>query len=156
MRQNARMISIDDFLLFADRTLDGFRRALERLDDESVNALPALPSPNSPFQLVAHSVAATRWWTDHIVLGNPSDRDRPAEFEAAGPVEEALAAVDDLQALLHRLGPELAGATDIAGEPRTQQALGAEWTVGACMIHSYEELAQHLGHLEITVDLLAS
>lgn len=149
------MISIDDFLLFADRTLDGYRRALERLDDESVNTVPALPAPNSPFQLVAHSVAATRWWTDHIVLGNPSDRHRPAEFEATGSVDEAREAIDALQTLLHRLALELADATDIAGEPRTQQALGAEWTVGACMIHAYEELAQHLGHLEITVDLVA-
>ena len=28
------------------------------------------------------------------------------------------------------------------------------WTQGAAMIHTYEELAQHLGHMDITRDLL--
>lgn len=48
----------------------------------------------------------------------------------------------------------LAAAADIAPEPRSEQDLDPEWTVSACLIHAYEEMAQHLGHLEITVDLL--
>lgn len=149
------MISIDDFLLFSDRTLDGFRGALERLNDTTVNALPNLPSPNSPYQLVVHSLSAADWWTDHIILGNPSDRDRPAEFEAAGTVAQLHVTLDDAQAKLHQLGPALAAATNVAFPPATQTPLAGEWTVGACMIHVYEELAQHLGHLEITVDLVS-
>ncbi len=149
------MISIDDFLRFSDRTLDGYRRSLERLNDTTVNALPDLSSPNSPYQLVVHALAAAYWWTDHIVLGNPSDRDRPAEFKAAGTVADLHAALDAAQAKLHQLGPALAAATEIAIPPETQTPLESEWTVGACMIHVYEELAQHLGHLEITVDLVA-
>ncbi len=150
------MISIDDFLLFSDRTLDGFRAALARLDDTTVNVMPPLPGPNSPFQLVIHTVSAVEWWSSHIVLGEPSDRDRPAEFEAKGRVAEAVAAVDTLQQRLHELGPRLAAAVTPLNPPQTQTPLEGEWTVGACMIHAYEEMAQHLGHLEITVDLVAA
>ena len=28
------------------------------------------------------------------------------------------------------------------------------WTEGAALIHTYEELAQHLGHMDITRDIL--
>ncbi len=148
------MISIDDFLVFADRTYDGFGRALDRLDDTSVNALPDLPSPNSAFQLVVHTVAAVDWWTSHIILGHPSDRNRPAEFEATGTRAEAQHALATSRAKLHELGPALAGATTYVNQPQTEEPLAGEWTVGACMVHVYEELAQHLGHLELTVDLV--
>ena len=150
------MITVDDFLRFSERTLEGFRSALERLDESTVNALPALPDPNSPYQLVMHTVSAVDWWTSHIILGNPTDRDRPAEFVATGSLAEAVALIAVCQSKLRELAPLLAAATDIAPGPRAEQQLGPEWTVGACLIHAYEEMAQHLGHLEITVDLLTA
>ena len=148
------MIQVEDFLLFCNRTLDGYERALERLDDTSVNALPSTGG-SSPFQLVTHAVAATRWWTAHHVCGHEVARDRDAEFLAAGSVAEATRQVADFRILLDELAPEMAAATRVHGGPSTQTPLGAEWTVGACLIHAYEELAQHLGHLEVTVDLVA-
>ena len=149
------MISIDDFLLFADRTLDGFRRSLARLDDSTVNRKPDLPGSNSPYQLVVHTMSAVDWWTSHIVLGEPSDRDRPAEFEAAGTVAELRSVLDTGQAKLHDLADRLDAATVAVNKPETQTPLAREWTVGACLIHAYEEMAQHLGHLELTVDLVS-
>ena len=50
--------------------------------------------------------------------------------------------------------PVLAAATELTEIPKTQIPLAGEWTVGAALIHAYEELAQHLGHLEVTADLL--
>lgn len=148
-------ISVADFLVFSERTIDGMRRALERLDDRTVNAQPPLPDPNSPFQLVTHSLAACEWWTSHVICGHPSDRDRATEFESSGSVAELGRRADDVVATLHRLRPELEAATTLAHEARTSIPLDGEWTVGAALIHAYEELAQHLGHLEITVDLVA-
>jgi hypothetical protein len=150
-------ISNDDFLRFCCRTIDGMARAVERLDDTTVNAVPPqLPGANSPYALVTHALGALEWWTGHMVCGHPSSRDRAAEFGATGTVEELLAATDAAKARLHAIGPELAAATTIAGRPRTTIPLDGEWTIGACLIHAYEELAQHLGHLEITVDLLGN
>lgn len=148
------MISADDFVLFCHRTLDGYDRALTRLDDATVNAAPPTEG-STPFQLIVHATAAYRWWTARHVCARPVARDRDAEFEATGSVASAAAHVADLRALIDELAPELATATTVHFDPTTQTPLGADWTVGACLIHAYEELAQHLGHLEITVDLVA-
>lgn len=147
-------ISVDDFLLFCHRTIDGYRSALHRLDDVLVNTAPDIADANTPYRLTIHAMAACEWWTSHIVCGHPSDRDRDAEFVATGTVAQALAALDHTSATLDALRPDLEAARVVQGPASTTKPLGAEWTVGACLIHAYEELAQHLGHLEITVDLL--
>jgi uncharacterized protein DUF664 len=149
-------ISVDDFLLFCERTIDGMRRAVDRLDDDSVNAVPDLPDANTPFQLMTHALGAAQWWTSHIVCGRPSDRIRDDDFNSAGTIADLHATADELVALLRDLAPELQAATGLANTARTQIPLDGEWTVGAALIHAYEELAQHLGHLEITVDLVLS
>ena len=132
-------ITVDEFVLFCERTIGGMVATLDRLDDTTVNALPPLPEPNSAFQLVTHALGACEWWTAHVVCGHPSARERAAAATAR----------------LRHLAPELAAATDLAVEARTETPLAAEWTVGTALLHTYEELAQHLGHLEITVDLVA-
>lgn len=148
-------ITVDDFLLFSERTIDGMRTSLERLDDETVNTQPPLPAPNSPYQIVRHALGACEWWTSHIICGHPTDRDRDAEFLSSGTVAQLQAQADALVTRLRRLRPELAAATELAHVARTSIPLADEWTVGGAMIHAYEELAQHLGHLEITVDLVS-
>ncbi len=147
-------ITVDDFLLFCDRTIDGHREALDRLDDTVVNRAPDLAGANTPYRIAIHATAACEWWTSHIVCGHPSERDRDAEFAAEGTVAQAIAALDATSARLHELRPDLLAAREVQGRASTTKPLGAEWTVGACLIHAYEELAQHLGHLELTVDLL--
>ncbi|MEM7287541.1 MAG: DUF664 domain-containing protein [Actinomycetota bacterium] len=147
-------ITVDEFLLFCHRTLDGYRDVLARLDDTLVNTTPPIPGANTPYRLVVHAMGACDWWTSHIVCGHPSERDRAAEFVASGTVAEAGAALDLAGARLDDLRPELAAAGVVHGNPSTTKPLGTEWTVGACLIHAYEELAQHLGHLEVTADVL--
>ena len=148
------MITVDDFLLFCRRTVDGTRAAVDRLGDDLVNERPDLPGANTPYQLVTHALAAAEWWCSHVVLGRPSERVRDDEFDAAGTVADLHATAERFLGLLHDLAPELAAATATAHQPVTQTPLGQEWTVGAALIHAYEELAQHLGHLEVTVDVL--
>ena len=148
------MITVDDFRLFCGRTITGTLAAVDRLGDELVNARPDLPGANTPFQLVTHAFSAAEWWCSHVVLGRPSSRVRDDEFVAAGPVSDLHRAAQRLLGLLDELAPDLAAATATAHQPPTQTPLGQEWTVGAALIHAYEELAQHLGHLEVTVDVL--
>lgn len=147
-------ITVDDVVVFCNRTLDGYERALSRLDDTTVNAALDVPAANTPYQLVTHALAAARWWVDHIVCGYPSDRDRDGEFVASGSRSDLLDGIGVLRTLLAERTAELDAATELAFEAQTQTPLGRPWTVGAALIHAYEELAQHLGHLEVTVDLL--
>ena len=148
------MITIDDFLLFCGRTLDGTLAAVDRIGDERINVRPDLDGVSTPFQLVTHAFAAADFWCSHIVCGHPTERVRDEEFTAAGTVAELHASAATLRARLDELAPEMAGAQVLAHQPQTQTPLEAEWTVGAALIHAYEELAQHLGHLEMTADVL--
>jgi hypothetical protein len=147
-------ISVEDFVLFCERSIGGMRRAVDRLDDATVNELPDLPNPNSPFQLVTHALGSCEWWTAHIVCGHPSDRVRADEFTSTGTLAEVHAAADHVVAGLRELIPEMRAATELSFAASTELPLDEEWTVGTALIHAYEELAQHLGHLEITVDLV--
>jgi hypothetical protein len=147
-------ISVEDFVLFCERTIGGMRRAVDRLDDTTVNELPDLPNPNSPFQLVTHALGSCQWWTAHIVCGHPSDRVRADEFTSTGTLAEVHAAADHVVARLRELIPEMRAATELSFTASTELPLDEEWKVGTALIHAYEELAQHLGHLEITVDLV--
>ena len=146
------MITVSDFVLFCNRTLDGMEKVVAKLDDSLLNANPDLPGANTVFQLVVHSTAACEYWVAHIVCGQPTARDREAEFLAVGVNTDLLAAISNLRNLLDNVRPELAAVSGLAHEPQTETPLGQPWTVGAALIHAYEELAQHLGHMEITAD----
>ncbi len=82
------------------------------------------------------------------------DRDRASEFLAAGTIAELERLTDATKNRLAELAPQIARATELHLEPELQNSLAADWTVGAALIHAYEELAQHLGHLELTVDVI--
>ena len=129
-------------------------RAVDRLGDELVNEEPPLTGGSSPFALVTHILGACEWWVGHIVLGESSTRVRDDEFVASGTTAQLHTAVSAWLDTLSARKERLAATTGIAGTPTTQVPLEGEWTVGAALIHAYEELAQHLGHLEVTADLL--
>ncbi len=148
------MITVSDFELFCNRTLDGMGRVIAKLDDDQLNTETGLPGANTVFQLVFHATQACTYWVDHIVCGSRTDRDRDAEFRSSGTAEEAHAAITELRKLLTARSDMVATATELANTPRTVTPLGRPWTVGAALIHAYEELAQHLGHAEITADLV--
>ncbi len=148
------MITVEDFEVFVRRSLTGVVGVIDRLDDIQINTPPASTGGSSPFGLVTHMLGACSWWVNHIVLGDAVDRDRDAEFTASGTTVELREAVVSWMAQLHEQLPRLASVTEVAGLPSTQVPLIGDWTVGACLLHVYEEVAQHLGHLEVTADLL--
>ena len=148
-------ITVEDFVVFCERTIEGHMRAIDRLNDAQVNRAPDLPAANTPFQIVTHAFAACEWWCAHIVCGRPGERDRDQEFVATGTRSDLRVAAAVLRDLLADLRPGLEAATTLAHEAVTREdPLDGEWTPGAAMIHAYEELAQHLGHLEVTVDIV--
>ena len=122
--------------------------------DELINQHPPHTGGSTPYALVTHILGACEWWVGHMVAGDESHRVRGDEFTASGSVAELHAAVTDWLELLTVRRPALAAATELTEIPKTQTPLAGEWTVGAALIHGYEELAQHLGHLEVTADLL--
>lgn len=130
--------------------------AVDRLDDESVNQRPVLDGANTPAQLVTHALGAAHYWTAEVVCGHPTGRVRGDEFTAQASIAELTAAAELAKRRIAELAPEIDAASDVALQPTTTKPFPTEWTVGLALMHVYEELAQHLGHLEVTVDLLAS
>lgn len=148
------MISIEEYLTFCDKALDGYAACVRELGEAHVNSpLTGVEGSNSAFALVAHVVGVMGRWGRTVNRGIVVPRDRDAEFTATGTVDEALALLDMGRARLH----EDAHAAD-PGAPPVNPPTGRDRTAyatqGAVLMHVHEELAQHLGHLEVTRDVL--
>lgn len=129
--------------------------AADRLGDDLVNAMPHGPTTNSVAGLVVHCCGLTEWWLGHVALGEPSDRDRDAEFREVATVAELHDYVDDI---LARAGDHLARlevGDSMPGHPARAQLPGGADSDASVVLHVMEELYQHLGHIQLTVDALA-
>jgi len=149
------VISAEEFVLFCERTIDRFEEVNNGLGDELINQKPPWDGASSPFQLTTHAFASCTWWVDHMVCHRPSSRSRPEEFVAVGSVAALQDGASETRSMLRRNRAAMTTATVLIEPAQTQTTLQAEWTVGAALIHAYEELAQHLGHLEMTADVLS-
>jgi hypothetical protein len=140
---------------FIDRAFDGMVECVSQLGDGFVNESPNLPGANSPYAIVHHCVQLTHWWVGAMGAGRKMERDRDSEFTATGTLAELLAAVagvrSELAADVVNLDPE---APVQRPDDLHVGSAARRWTRGEALIHCYEELAQHLGQLEITRDLL--
>ncbi len=149
------MIAVDEYLACCDRALDAYADIVTDLGDHLVNArLDAVPGSNSAFALVTHIAGMTSRWVRTVNLGIHVPRDRNAEFTATGTVAEALALLDGTRARLHE-DARAASPRDVPVDPaHDNDGSIAYATQGEVLLHVYEELAQHLGQLEVTRDVL--
>jgi len=136
-----------------DRHLNRMLSIVEELGDSLANLVPGLPGANSAFQIVFHCCGMLEWWIREAVLGIDVGRDRDAEFAASGTVAELEARVDVVR---RQLRADLA-AIDLDGPLRGDPSDHYEGTpIGTSargvLLHVFEELAQHHGHLELTRD----
>lgn len=142
-------------LTITSASLSSMTEILRGLGDELANTRPNLPGANSPYAIVYHCVAVIEHWAGSVIAGLKISRDRAAEFTAEGRVDDLITRVDDVRARL----PEWVdialreGIRDRAAIGSTRpEALAAtpEWV----LTHVVRELAQHLGQLELTRDVL--
>ncbi|WP_010525234.1 DUF664 domain-containing protein [Nesterenkonia sp. F] len=125
-------------------------------DDATANAVPAAGRPetmNSPIQLLVHVCGMMRRWSCSVNRGLPVPRDRDAEFTARMPVADALALASHTRADFL----DDVAATDLDAAPAAVPA-GRDhpWTASCrgVLLHVFEEVCQHLGHAEITRDVV--
>jgi hypothetical protein len=102
--------------------------------------------------LVAHVCGAARYLVGDAVMGEPSNRDRPAEFRtrdlSASQLVARLRQTDDyLRSAFERLSLE-----DLE-TPRTFPRDGRPILAGWAILHALEHTANHLGHIQITTQL---
>lgn len=148
------MISSEEFLQFCDEALDAYADILRDLGDDLVCVRPDLPGANTPFGLTAHVVGVMGFWARTTNRGVVVPRDRAGEFLAAGTVEQALALLAIGRARLHEDVAATGDGREPPRNPPTDQPEVERLTQGALLLHVYEEMAQHLGQLEIIRDAL--
>jgi len=120
---------------------------IEGLPQTALDWTPG-PDINSLAVLVAHIAGSQRYWIGDVVAGDPSNRDRDAEFRTQGI---------DAAALKKRLADTLAHSRDVLEslaletltEPRVSARVDNEITVGWALAHALEHTAIHLGHIQI-------
>ena len=126
-------------------------RELEGSTLETLNWVPG-PGMNSLSVLVVHLTGAERYWIGDVAMGEPSGRDRAAEFLVKDIEFNTLKArLDDsvqyIRAALERLA--LQDLERVCVSPRD----GHEFTVAWVLLYIQAHTALHLGHIQITRQL---
>jgi len=147
------MITVDEFLDLCDTALEGYADACRSLGDGLMSArLDDVPGSNTASGLVAHVVGVMARWGRTVNRGIVVPRDRAAEFHATLTVEDAVAMLDAGRTRLHEDVRAASPGAAPVNPPDDEPEFDA--TQGAVLLHVYEELAQHLGQLEVTRDVL--
>ena len=133
----------------------GMDHVLDRLDDDSVNVRPADWGTNSVAGLIVHCCELAPSWFETAGLGRHGERDREGEFAATASIAELRTRI---AATLVRIDPIVddfvAGPT--AGDHELRVFLpGDDRSDPALLLHVFEELFQHLGHMEVTADAVS-
>lgn len=124
-------------------------------DDEANRRLPVVGS-NSPYAIGHHCVEVARWWLGTVGCGQALLRDRNAEFTSTGSVPELLARVAQTRLDMVAWTGQMLNDGICGRDARGTKAdvdlttVTPEWVV----LHVVHDVAQHLGQLEITRDLL--
>jgi hypothetical protein len=147
------LLAADTARVFVDQAFDGHLRVVDRFGDDLVNVKPVGADTTSVAALDVHCCGVAEYWLGHVALGDPGGRDRDAEFAAVASVaalhERVASAHVAVAGCLDRL--EGGGGIDPSGRP---PVWGGDTSDAAIVLHVVEELFQHLGHAELSADVL--
>ena len=152
-----------DALLEAARTtLDGslreLRKQLEGLDANALNDRPRGDGTNPLAVLAVHALASTHSWLALATGSALPPRDRPREFETR--VDDPVAFLASVDATSDACREILAGAEGIdpgkTGTAPWRTGTEAEEPVTAAwaLLHALDHLREHVGHAQLTRQLL--
>ncbi len=125
--------------------------ALEPLPQEAMDWIPG-PDMNSASVLIVHLTGAERFLVGDLVMGDPSNRDREAEFSASGwQKDDLLLRLKETESYLAQAFEKLtlAELETTRLHPRHGRQVSVTWA----LTHALEHAALHLGHLQFTSQL---
>jgi uncharacterized damage-inducible protein DinB len=140
-----------DFLNRLDELHTNIEQSINDLPQEALDWKPGA-TMNSISVLIVHLTGAERYWIGDVAVGDPSSRDRAAEFRVSGI---------STQTLQQRLVISSAYAQRVIArltlEDFEQDCVsprdGRKFTVAWALLHALEHTAIHLGHIQITRQL---
>lgn len=151
-------VSVADYLWFVDLALDTMVGIVEELGDDLANRRPPFRDTNSAYGILTHCLGVMEYWGGATVAERPVRRDRSAEFAARGDVAGLVRRTEQARRRLREDLVELDAAAPPSGvgrNPSLRRVPYAE-SKGAVLLHVIEELFQHLGHMELTRDVLVA
>jgi uncharacterized damage-inducible protein DinB len=126
----------------------GMEDVLQGLPQGALDWVPGA-GMNSLAVLAVHTAGSQRYWVGDVVAGEPSGRDRDAEFRVRGL--DAAQLVERLQRSLRFSRGALDGLSlEDLSALRTSPANPREFTVGWALAHALDHTALHLGHMQLT------
>ena len=134
-----------------------FDRLLETiadLDEEAVNWKPPVPGANSLLVLVTHALASAE---EHVVgkaAGKTVVRNRDAEFASKGGSGHLAARAAEVRRRIDDALASLEGRLDEEREPPLGRWPSSRATARDRLVHSVSHTAEHVGHAQLTRDLL--
>lgn len=146
---------MDELISYVERALDEMTGIVTKLGDDVANRRPDLPRANSPYSILRHCLGVMDFWGGQVVAGRTVDRDREAEFRAAGPLAGLLEAIGEAKVRFRANAAAAEPDAPVRGTHPGKAAGDLELvSQGSSLLHVLEEVSQHLGQMEITRDLL--
>ena len=141
--------------VYVRHVFGGMDAVLDRLDDDLVNRQPGEWGTNSVAGLVVHCCELAPSWFETPGLGRDSLRDRESEFTTEATVAELRTRIRESVEKTCALVEEFDAGPTVGDHPFREFLPGTDRSDGALVLHVFEELFQHLGHMEVTADALA-
>lgn len=139
-------------------SLDELRTAIDGCSAEQLNRRPGGEDSNGLAVLVTHSLYSTRSWLSLATGADLPPRDRPAEFQVIEDDPGAfMASFDDIAA---ECGAILGGdlpfdAARVGTAPwRPGDLVDEPVTAGWALLHALSHLREHVGHAQLTRQIL--
>lgn len=135
------------------RTID----ALEGLSEQQLNWDPPWHDSNSLFQIATHSLLCARAWVVGIVAGLPATRERAAEFDASGSMQEIESLAHEVRGeidqALREMDPERLNHRSVP--PKDLWGEGDPFEVSGrwALAHMVQHMSIHLGEVHVTRDV---
>lgn len=142
-----------------ERQLRKIGKELAELPDEALNRELEIQPTNTLFQLGTHVAGSARYWAITCAGGTDFCRRRETEFSASGRGEALRADLELLVSQIHDSLDPLSGADldrPTGGDPKFNSTGGLEEPLPLrdAVLHALEHTALHLGHIQITRQLL--
>ncbi len=127
------------------------RNDLNALPDEALDWVPG-HEMNSVSVIITHLTGAERFLIGDIIMQDPSNRNRDAEFMAKGMTKADLTRRLDTSENYIKVAFEKLTMEDLSTE-RYHPRHGDKVKVAWALLHALDHVATHLGHIQITTQL---
>ena len=145
---------------FIDMLLEKADSHAASLSTDALNWQPLDADTNSVAALCAHMCGVVRWWVQQGLTGNDVGRQRDTEFVATVDADGNLSfwgtrrPISDVISETRAISREILANFDPSALTQNSavDTLGPQLNRWA-LVHTIDELAQHIGHLELTIQL---